>query len=44
MGPPLGQALEYISSVLSQRGPQAVPYAERSKWTIREHLSDLLKA
>lgn len=43
MGPPLGQAVEFISSVLSQRGPQAVPYEERNKWTIREHLSDLLK-
>jgi hypothetical protein len=43
MGPPLGQALEYISQVLSQRGPQAVPYEEKFKWTIREHLSELLK-
>lgn len=44
MGPPAyGQAIEFISAVLSQRGPQAVPYEERHKWTVREHLSDLLK-
>eukprot|EP00879_Flechtneria_rotunda_P001207 GHRR01001354.1.p1 GENE.GHRR01001354.1~~GHRR01001354.1.p1 ORF type:complete len:500 (+),score=179.45 GHRR01001354.1:389-1888(+) len=43
MGPAIGQAIEYISQVLSQRGPQAVPYEERYKWTIREHLSELLK-
>jgi hypothetical protein len=43
MGPPVGQALEFLSQVLSQRGPQAVPYAENVKWNIREHLSDLLK-
>lgn len=35
--------MEYLSQVLSQRGPQAVPYDEGSKWTIREHLSELLK-
>lgn len=38
-----GQALEYLSQVLSQRGPQAVPYEESAKWKIREHLSELLK-
>lgn len=43
MGPPVGQALEFLSQVLSQRGPQAVPYAENTKWSIREHMSDLLK-
>jgi hypothetical protein len=43
MGPPVGQALEFLSQVLSQRGPQAVPYAENVKWSIREHMSDLLK-
>lgn len=39
----VGQALEYLSQVLSQRGPQAVPYEEASKWKIREHLAELLK-
>jgi hypothetical protein len=38
-----GQALEYLSQVLSQRGPKAVPYEEGAKWKIREHLSELLK-
>jgi hypothetical protein len=38
-----GQALEYLSQVLSQRGPQAVPYEEGAKWRIREHVSELLK-
>lgn len=41
--PPVGEALEYITQVLSQRGPQAVPYPEATKWNIREHLSELLK-
>jgi hypothetical protein len=40
---PLGEALEYITQVLSARGPQAVPYPEATKWNIREHLSELLK-
>jgi hypothetical protein len=39
----VGQALEYLSQVLSQRGPQAVPYEEGAKWRIREHVSELLK-
>jgi hypothetical protein len=39
----VGQALEYLSQVLSQRGPQAVPYEEGAKWKIRDHLSELLK-
>ncbi|KAI8467154.1 MAG: UEV domain-containing protein, partial [Monoraphidium minutum] len=43
MGPPVGQALEFLSQTLSQRGPQAVPYAENVKWNIREHMSELLK-
>lgn len=43
MAPPIGQALEYLSSVLSQRGPQAVPYDEGVKWAIRQHMSELLK-
>lgn len=43
MAPPVGQALEYLSTVLGQRGPQAVPYDEGVKWTIRQHMSELLK-
>ncbi len=43
MGPPVGQAMEFLSQVLSQRGPDAVPYQENVKWTIREHLSELIK-
>jgi hypothetical protein len=35
--------VEYLSQVLSQRGPQAVPYEEAAKWKIREHVSELLK-
>lgn len=38
-----GGAQEVISALLAQRGPQAVPYEERHKWTIRQHLSELLK-
>ncbi|TKY67761.1 ELC protein [Spatholobus suberectus] len=29
---------QFLSSVLSQRGPSAVPYAEDTKWLIRQHL------
>lgn len=43
MGPPLGEAMEFLSQALSQRGPEAVPYAENVKYTIREHMSELLK-
>jgi hypothetical protein len=43
MGPPLGQAMEFLSQALSQRGPKAVPYPENYKYSIREHVSDLLK-
>lgn len=43
MGPAVGQALEFLSQVLSQRGPDAVPYAEGVKYNIREHVSELLK-
>lgn len=39
----MGAALEFLSQVLSQRGPQAVPYEEGAKWKIREHLAELLK-
>lgn len=43
MGTQYGYSLDYLSQVLSQRGPQAVPYAESVKWNIREHLTELQK-
>ena len=39
----MGQALEYLQSVLAQRGPQGVPYSEDVKYNIRQHMSELLK-
>jgi hypothetical protein len=35
--------MEFLSHALSQRGPKAVPYPENYKYSIREHVSDLLK-
>uniref|UniRef100_A0A5B6ZJ68 Uncharacterized protein n=1 Tax=Davidia involucrata TaxID=16924 RepID=A0A5B6ZJ68_DAVIN len=35
---------QFLSSVLSQRGPSAVPYAEDAKWLIRQHLVSLSDA
>ncbi|RVW28268.1 Ribosome biogenesis protein BMS1-like [Vitis vinifera] len=32
---------QWLSSVLSQRGPSALPYAEDVKWLIRQHLLSL---
>lgn len=32
------QIQQFLSSVLSQRGPAALPYAEDTKWLIRQHL------
>ncbi|GLC34413.1 hypothetical protein PLESTB_000731200 [Pleodorina starrii] len=34
---------EYLTNVLSQRGPSAVPYDEKVKWNIRDHVFELLK-
>ncbi|GFR44116.1 hypothetical protein Agub_g5278, partial [Astrephomene gubernaculifera] len=34
---------EYLTNVLSQRGPTAVPYNEDVKWNIRDHLTELQK-
>ncbi|GMN50496.1 hypothetical protein TIFTF001_019664 [Ficus carica] len=31
---------QFLSSVLSQRGPSALPYSEDTKWLIRQHLAD----
>ncbi|XP_044460568.1 protein ELC-like [Mangifera indica] len=36
------QAQQFLSSVLSQRGPSALPYAEDTKWLIRQHLLTLI--
>ncbi|GMY22838.1 protein ELC-like [Fagus crenata] len=45
MVPPAGpaplnpqQTQQFLSSVLSQRGPSALPYSEDTKWLIRQHL------
>ena len=35
--------VSYLNSVLSQRGQGSLPYAEDAKWTIRQHLLDLLQ-
>ncbi|XP_028777970.1 protein ELC-like [Neltuma alba] len=32
---------QFLSSVLSQRGPSALPYTEDTKWLIRQHLVNL---
>ncbi|GMI80480.1 Vacuolar protein sorting 23A [Hibiscus trionum] len=41
--PPLDpqQIQQFLSSVLSQRGPSSLPYTEDSKWLIRQHLLSL---
>ncbi|GAB2300101.1 hypothetical protein Dimus_034141 [Dionaea muscipula] len=38
------QILQYLSNVLSQRGPAALPYPEDVKWLIRQHLLSLTTA
>ncbi|KAJ6307475.1 hypothetical protein OIU76_017299 [Salix suchowensis] len=39
---PNHQAIQqFLSSVLSQRGPSALPYTEDTKWLIRQHLLSL---
>ncbi|KAK7258087.1 hypothetical protein RIF29_32524 [Crotalaria pallida] len=35
---------QFLSSVLSQRGPSALPYSEDTKWLIRQHLVSLSSA
>uniref|UniRef100_A0A0V0IFI1 Uncharacterized protein n=1 Tax=Solanum chacoense TaxID=4108 RepID=A0A0V0IFI1_SOLCH len=43
MEPPNPQQFQqFLSSVLSQRGPSALPYAEDVKWLIRQHLLSLI--
>ncbi|KAL8141629.1 hypothetical protein V2J09_014661 [Rumex salicifolius] len=36
--------LQFLSNVLSQRGPSALPYSEDVKWLIRQHLVSLSDA
>ncbi|CAH2053905.1 unnamed protein product [Thlaspi arvense] len=38
------QVQQFLSSVLSQRGPSSVPYDESTKWLIRQHLLNLISA
>ncbi|KAL5568433.1 hypothetical protein UlMin_025008 [Ulmus minor] len=35
---------QFLSSILSQRGPSALPYSEDTKWLIRQHLVSLTDA
>jgi hypothetical protein len=34
--------VEFLTKALSQTGADALPYAEHQKWTLRQHLADLL--
>ncbi|WOK92849.1 hypothetical protein Cni_G01541 [Canna indica] len=36
--------LQFLSTALLQRGPAALPYAENTKWHIRQHLMALVEA
>ncbi|KFK38596.1 hypothetical protein AALP_AA3G134300 [Arabis alpina] len=38
------QIQQFLSSVLSQRGPSSVPYDESTKWLIRQHLLNLISS
>ncbi|XP_010557897.1 PREDICTED: protein ELC-like [Tarenaya hassleriana] len=38
------QIQQFLSSVLSQRGPSALPYDEPTKWLIRQHLLNLVSS
>ncbi|KAM0997128.1 hypothetical protein TB1_006447 [Malus domestica] len=43
--PPNPQLIQqFLRSVLSQRGPFALPYSENTKWLIRTHLVSLTSA
>ncbi|MQL93347.1 hypothetical protein Taro_025996 [Colocasia esculenta] len=42
--PPVQYWTQFLSSALSQRGPNALPYAEDAKWLIRQHLISLVEA
>ncbi|KAL8249345.1 hypothetical protein R6Q59_006213 [Mikania micrantha] len=39
--PIIQQTQQFLSSVLSQRGPSSLPYTEDVKWLIRQHLLSL---
>ncbi|MCO5608964.1 hypothetical protein L7F22_063182 [Adiantum nelumboides] len=44
LGSPASHAsVQFLNSVLSQRGPNALPYEENVKFTIRSHLVNLLE-
>lgn len=44
MMPPNSQYIQqFLSSVLSQRGPSSLPYSEDVKWLIRQHLLSLIE-
>ncbi|XP_020582522.1 protein ELC-like [Phalaenopsis equestris] len=43
-GPSSLHVLQFLSNALSQRGPSALPYAEETKWLIRQHLVSLIEA
>lgn len=34
---------EFLNSVLLYPGPSELPYAEQDKWTIREHILELVQ-
>ncbi|KAK8517022.1 hypothetical protein V6N13_092298 [Hibiscus sabdariffa] len=36
------QTLQFLSFVLSQRGPSSLPYTEDTKWLIRQHILSLV--
>ncbi|XP_047980444.1 protein ELC-like [Salvia hispanica] len=35
---------QFLNTALSQRGPAALPYAEETKWRIRQHLMQLVES
>lgn len=38
----MADPVEFLTNALSQTGADALPYAEHQKWTLRQHLADLL--
>ncbi|XP_031128142.1 protein ELC-like [Ipomoea triloba] len=42
--PSMQYTQQFLSSVLSQRGPAALPYSEELKWMIRQHILALIEA
>ena len=41
-GPPPGGWSQFLGNALSRRGPDALPYAEDVKWTVRQQLLDMV--